>query len=74
MYIGVLFILSGWVITTGSPFIFGFTVALFTAFYFRVKMHEEPWAEQMFGAEWLNYKNNVPSWLPQTKGYCPNES
>ncbi len=69
MYIGVLFILSGWIITTASPFIFGFTVALFTAFYFRVKMHEEPWAEKMFGTEWLNYKNNVPSWLPQAKAY-----
>lgn len=71
MYVGVLFILLGWTISTASPLIFGFTLFLFIAFYLRVKTHEEPWAEKMFGTEWEKYKNNVPRWLPQTKGYYP---
>ncbi len=69
MYIAVFFILSGWIITTASPFIFGFSICLLTAFYFRVKMHEEPWAEKRFGTEWQVYKNHVPRWLPQIKAY-----
>ncbi len=71
MYVGVFFILLGWAISTASPLIFGFTVCLFIGFYFRVKTHEEPWAEKMFGAEWQQYKSHVPRWLPQTKAYYP---
>jgi len=71
MYVGVFFILVGWVISTASPFIFAFTALLFTGFRFRVKSHEESWAEEMFGIEWEEYKNNVPRWLPQIKGYYP---
>jgi len=71
MYVGVFFILSGWTISTASPLIFGFTLLLFIAFYFRVKQHEEPWAERTFGREWYTYKSNVPRWLPQAKGYYP---
>ena len=69
MYVGVLLILTGWAIATGSPIVLGFSVFLFTAFYFRVKIHEEPWAEELFGAEWQEYKQHVPRWLPQLKAY-----
>ncbi len=71
MYISVLCILLGWLILTASPFVCGFMLFLGLAFYFRVKMHEEPWAATHFGNEWLSYKNNVPRWLPQYKGYYP---
>jgi len=73
MYVGVVFILSGWAVVTASPIILGFTLFLFMAFYLRVKTHEEPWAEANFGAEWLAYKSNVPRWLPQLKAYKPEE-
>jgi protein-S-isoprenylcysteine O-methyltransferase Ste14 len=73
MYIGVLFILLGWTMSTASPLIFGFTLFLFIGFYVRVKTHEEPWAEKMFGTEWEKYKNNVPRWLPQTEAYYPTD-
>ena len=64
MYVGVIFILLGWVVLTASPIIFVFMLFLTTAFHFRVKLHEEPWAEKNFTAEWLAYKSNVPRWLP----------
>ncbi len=73
MYVGIFFILLGWIITSGSPIITAFACLLFTGFYFRVKTHEEPWAEDLFGSEWLNYKNNVPRWIPQLKAYRPKQ-
>ena len=73
MYVGVLLILSGWVIVTASPIVGGFSLFMLIAFYFRVKIHEEPWAEKNFGAEWLDYKNKVPGWLPQLRGYNPGK-
>ena len=57
MYVGVILILLGWAIVTGSPIVSGFTLFMSSAFYFRVKMHEEPWAERTFAAEWQNYKD-----------------
>ncbi len=67
MYISVIFILSGWIVITASPIVFGFTLLLATAFHFRVKLHEEPWAENSFQSEWESYKNHVPRWLPHLK-------
>ena len=73
MYVGVLFILLGWTIVTASPMVFGFTLILSLAFHIRVVTSEEPWAEMTFGSEWLDYKNNVPRWLPRLRAYCPNK-
>lgn len=73
MYVDVLLILSGWVMITASPIVLGFSVLMFTAFYFRVKLHEEPWAEKLFAAEWQEYKQHVPRWLPQLKAYYPEQ-
>lgn len=71
MYVGVLFMLLGWIIVTASPMVFGFTLILSLAFHIRVITSEEPWAEMTFGSEWLDYKNNVPRWLPRLGGYYP---
>jgi len=71
MYVGVLFILLGWIIVTASPMVIGFALILSLAFHIRVVTSEEPWAEMIFGSEWLDYKNNVPRWLPRFKGYYP---
>jgi protein-S-isoprenylcysteine O-methyltransferase Ste14 len=71
MYVGVLFILLGWIIVTASPMVFGFTLILTLAFHIRVVTSEEPRAEMTFGFEWLDYKKNVHRWLPRLKGYWP---
>jgi len=73
MYVGVIFILFGWVIITASPIVLGFTLLLSLAFHLRVKIHEEPWAEKNFTSEWLTYKKNVPRWLPQLEGCYPKK-
>jgi protein-S-isoprenylcysteine O-methyltransferase Ste14 len=69
MYISVFFILMGWMILSASIYIGAFTITLMTVFYFRVKLHEEPWMEKNFGTAWLNYKNHTPSWLPNIINY-----
>ena len=56
MYVGVIFILAGWIIVTASPFILGFTLLLSLAFHLRVVLSEEPWAEATFSREWFEYK------------------
>ena len=73
MYVGVIFILSGWVVITASPIVFGFTLLLSLAFHLRVIVHEEPWAEKNFTSEWLTYKDNVPRWLPRLEGCMPKK-
>ena len=72
MYVGVILILVGWAIVSASPIVTGFALFMSTAFYFRVKMHEEPWAENTFTEQWRVYKSHVPRWLPQFKGYFPD--
>ena len=74
MYVGVIFILLGWVVITASPIVFGFTLCLSLAFHLWVKIHEEPWAEKNFTSEWVTYKNNVPRWLPLLKRYNSKKS
>lgn len=71
MYLGVLTILLGWIVVTGSLLVFGYTLILASGFHIRVKLSEEPWAEKTFGGEWHEYKNNVSRWLPRFKGYDP---
>lgn len=73
MYVGVVLIILGWIMITGSPIVLGFALFLYIAFYYRVKNHEEPWAEDTFAEEWVKYKQNVPRWLPQLKGYHPDK-
>ena len=69
MYVGVLFILLGWILVTASPMVFGFTLILLLAFHIRVTTSEEPWAERTFGSKWFDYKTNVPRWVPRLRGY-----
>ena len=72
MYIGVLIILTGWIIVSASPMVLGFAIVLSFAFHIRVIVSEEPWAEKTFGSGWLDYKRNVPRWLPRLRCYYPD--
>lgn len=65
MYIGVLIIVSGIALLTGSPIVSGYFLSLAVGFHLRVIRHEEPWLTANFGAEWMRYKESVPRWLPR---------
>ncbi len=68
MYVGVLTLLVGWMLTAGSPLIAAYTCALAAAFHLRVVLNEEPWLAGQFPVEWAEYAQKVPRWvlrLPQ---------
>lgn len=63
MYIGVLLITTGWAVGFRSWTLAGYTGALLVAFQLRILVHEEPWLERTFGAEWAEYRTRAPRWL-----------
>lgn len=65
MYIGVLGVLAGWAIATGSGVLWLYLVAIALGFHLRVVLAEEPALREQFGAEWLAYAEHVRRWLPR---------
>ena len=65
MYIGVLTLLFGWSIATGSRWLAIYAGALAIMFHLRVVLGEEPWLERQYGADWTAYAASVHRWLPR---------
>ena len=65
MYLGVLMLVAGWSLTTGSFWLTGYWAALGIAFHLRVLLYEEPWLSKQFGAQWETYAASVSRWLPR---------
>jgi protein-S-isoprenylcysteine O-methyltransferase Ste14 len=65
MYIGVLVAVFGAGLTTTSPLMTPYLVALAIAFHARVTTHEEPWLALRFPEAWKAYSLDVPRWLPK---------
>ena len=63
MYLAVLVILLGWSALWGSRALLLYALAVHVATHLRVRLFEEPWAAQRFGAEWEAYRARVPRWL-----------
>jgi len=63
MYLGVLIILAGWATLWSSRDLALYALAMLIGFALRVRLHEEPWADRTFGAEWHSYRARVPRWL-----------
>jgi len=65
MYVGVLTLVAGWALLLASPLILGYALVLAVGFHVRVLLHEEPWLESRFGADWRQYRSEVRRWLPR---------
>jgi len=65
MYIGVLLLVGGWGLLTGSPLLGGYVVVLAIAFHLRVILYEEPWLSKQFASAWSAYAADVPRWRPR---------
>jgi len=65
MYIGVLLIVFGMALFTGSPIVVGYFVLLTFGFHLRVIWREETWLATHFGVEWIKYKESVSRWIPR---------
>lgn len=64
MYLGILLIIPGWGLFSGSWLVFGYACLLFVIFHIRVLVHEEPWCRSQWGETWDNYASSVNRWLP----------
>lgn len=64
MYLGVLGILKGWAVATGSTWLWIYLAVVAVGFHLRVVLAEEPWQERQFGDQWRAYARSVHRWLP----------
>jgi protein-S-isoprenylcysteine O-methyltransferase Ste14 len=71
MIIGVLIVLIGESISVLSWNIFIWAIIFFVINNIYFVLLEEPKLEKKFGEEYLEYKKNVPRWIPRTKPYRP---
>lgn len=62
MYVGVILIVIGWAILTGSCWNTLYAVVVAIVFHLRVVAYEEPEMQRLFGPEWESYKKSVPRW------------
>lgn len=69
MIIGVLLMLVGEALALGSFYILIWTAVFFVANNFYFILSEEPGLERRFGAEYIDYKRNVPRWIPRLRPY-----
>lgn len=65
MYVGVLLVVVGWALATGSPAVAAYAVALAAGFHMRVVTAEEPWLARSFPADWPAYAADVRRWTPR---------
>jgi protein-S-isoprenylcysteine O-methyltransferase Ste14 len=65
MYLGVLLLVSGWALLSGSSALLAYDVVLALAFHARVTLFEEPWLARSFPDEWRTYAASVPRWMPR---------
>jgi protein-S-isoprenylcysteine O-methyltransferase Ste14 len=71
MILGVLIVLMGESILFLSLSIFAWAVIFFIINNIYFSLFEEPGLRNRFGDEYLEYKRNVPRWIPRRK---PNKS
>jgi protein-S-isoprenylcysteine O-methyltransferase Ste14 len=65
MYGGVLVLVGGWVVLSGSRRLAIYWIVLMVAFHLRIVLFEEPWLARTFPVEWSAYRAAVPRWLPR---------
>jgi len=74
MITGVFFILVGEAVTLWSSAIGAWTAAFFVINHAYFLLSEEPGLARRFGAEYDEYKQHVPRWLPLLKPFRPSAS
>ena len=65
MYAAVLFILAGEVLLSGNAGLALYALAFFVITSLFIARFEEPYLERTFGAEYVDYRANVPRWIPR---------
>lgn len=65
MYVGVLTIILGTAICTGSPAVLAYGIVVAIIFHMRVILYEEPRLAAQFAEDWAKYAREVSRWLPR---------
>lgn len=67
MYVGVLTILAGTALLSGSPMVAVYAAGVAIVFHVRAAFNEEPLLAARFGEAWTRYAQAVPRWIPRAK-------
>jgi protein-S-isoprenylcysteine O-methyltransferase Ste14 len=69
MYVAVLALLAGQALLFGSPALLAVSALFWLVTHLFVIAYEEPTLESAFGAKYLNYRANVPRWIPRLSAW-----
>ena len=72
MILSILIILAGEALAFASTGIYILAVIFYITNTLYFRLSEEPGLEKRFGEEYLEYRRNVPRWLPRTKPWDPS--
>lgn len=72
MMTGVFCIQLGTAIATASPWLFGWFALFFTLVLIAIRTVEEPHLHKRFGADYDEYRRNVPRWIPRVTAWEPS--
>ena len=65
MYIGILAVVSGWIVRYGSVRLAFYGAVVATVFHGFTRLYEEPHLARVFGHEYASYRERVGRWLPR---------
>jgi protein-S-isoprenylcysteine O-methyltransferase Ste14 len=72
MMTGVFCIQLGTAIALASPWLFGWFALFFTLTLIAIRVKEEPHLSERYGAEYDEYRQNVPRWIPRLRAWEPS--
>ena len=64
MYVGVILLLIGETLVSGSFWLLGWLGIMIVAFNLHIHLIEEPWLGRTFPDEWADYQRTTPRWCP----------
>lgn len=74
MMTGVFCIQLGTAVATASPWLFGWFAFFFTCVLIAIRGVEEPHLRRRFGADYDEYTQHVPRWIPQPTAWEPSRA
>jgi protein-S-isoprenylcysteine O-methyltransferase Ste14 len=72
MITGVLAILLGEAAVTASVGLLAWFAVFFGCLATVIRFWEEPHLAQRYGSEYVNYRQNVPAWIPRISAWTPS--
>ncbi|GAB3456435.1 isoprenylcysteine carboxylmethyltransferase family protein [Streptomonospora sediminis] len=74
MYVALVGVLIGEALLFASVGVLVWTLVCWTAAALGVRFFEEPMMRRSFGAEFAEYRRNVPAWLPRLRPWSPSRT